>query len=74
MSDDPKKEGINQPRGKDDWGVGQMADGSINVIPPEKFAESVAERDADESAFAAMLDGDSSEEDDLSDLDDEYDF
>jgi hypothetical protein len=71
---DPKREGIDQPRGNDDWGVGQMADGTIDVIPDDKFAESVAERDADESAFNAMLEGVDLDDDDLSDLEDDYDF
>lgn len=71
---DPKREGIDQPRGKDDWGVGQMADGTIDVIPDDKFSESVAERDADESAFNAMLEGVDLDDDDLSDLEDDYDF
>ena len=71
---DPKREGIDTERADDNWGPGERADGTFNVIPADKFSESVAERDADESAFAAMLDGDSTEEDDLSDLDDEYDF
>jgi hypothetical protein len=70
---DPKRDGIDSPRADDNWGPGERADGTFNVIPPDKFAESIAERDADESAFAAMLDGGDAEiDDDLSDLDDDY--
>lgn len=73
MSTEPKKpeeiEGLTQPRGEDNWGIGEMADGTINVIPEDKLLESVAERDADESAFAAMLAG--IDLDDVSDLDDD---
>lgn len=69
---DPKREGIDTERSEDNWGPGERADGSLNTIAPEDLAASVAQRDADESAFAAMLEG--IDPDDLSDLDDEYDF
>lgn len=67
----PKREGIDTERAEDNWGPGERADGTFNMIPDDKFAESVAERDADESAFNAMLDGIDPVDDDLSDLEDE---
>lgn len=42
------------------------------MIAPEDLADSMAQRDADESAFNAMLAG--IDPDDLSDLEDECDF
>lgn len=51
-------------RENDNWGVGQKADGSINVVPPDELAARIAQRNADEEAFGGLLDeGDESDED-----------
>lgn len=57
------------PRKDDSWGIGQMSDGSINSMTLEEASIAKAERDAFETAFQRMLDGD--DPDDLSDLDNE---
>lgn len=57
-----------KPNDKDRWGVGQMDDGSINVVPPDELEARVAERDAEDAAFGDLLD---EQDDDLSDLDDD---
>lgn len=68
MTDDPKPEA--RPFEEDQWGVGQKADGEINVIPPDQVDAVMAEQDAREEALDDVLDGIEPDEDDgLSDLD-----
>jgi hypothetical protein len=47
-----------------DWAIGEMADGSINIMTVEEARVAIAERDAFERAFDALWDG--SDVDDLS--------
>ena len=57
------------PRKDDSWGIGQMSDGSILAMTPDEAAAALGQREADEEAFGAMLDGE--DIDDISDLDDD---
>lgn len=50
------KPGKDELRADDNWGVGQNADGEINVIAPEDFAAALAQRQADDEAFGALTD------------------
>lgn len=68
---DPKQP-TGRPMSEDPWGVGQNADGSINVVSPEDFPRLLAEREADEAAFSDIAD-DEGDLDDVSDLDDDED-
>lgn len=66
---DPK-DPIASSRESDNYGIGQMDDGRIDVMTPDEAAAAVGERDAYDEAFD---DEDEFEEDldDVSDLDDE---
>ena len=56
-------------RKDDNWGVGQMADGSINIMTEDEAIKARAARDAEDEAFSVeMTDEDL---DDISDLDDD---
>lgn len=57
------KDPISGARGGDDWGIGQTSDGSIDSFPPEELATRLAQRNADEQAFAGLLDDDPGEGD-----------
>lgn len=57
------KDPINSPRGGDDWGIGQQADGSINVVPPDELDARIAQRNADDEAFGALLADEDEDED-----------
>jgi hypothetical protein len=62
MATDPKKaekEEFGAPRGEDNYGVGQLDDGSIAVLTPEEYLAYVAKRNAEEE---------DEEDDDVSDL------
>jgi hypothetical protein len=39
-------------RKNDAWGVGEMADGSINIMTEEDARKAIAERDREEAALA----------------------
>jgi len=56
-------------RADDNWGVGQQADGSINVMTEEQAREAMVRRDAEDEAWSSMMDGE--DLDDISDLNDE---
>lgn len=64
---DPKNQ-ITGERG-DIYAPGQQADGSINSMTVEEALKALGQREADEEAFAQMLDGE--DLDDVDDLDDE---
>jgi hypothetical protein len=63
------KKPLSTPRGDDNWGPGQRADGSINVMTPEQARLAVAERDAYDQEFETALQPEE-ELEDISDLDD----
>jgi hypothetical protein len=42
-------------RKNDNWGVGQMADGSINIMTEEEARIARAERDAEEEVWDASM-------------------
>lgn len=50
------KDPINTEREDDKWGVGQQADGSINVMTVEEARANKIQRDAEERAFGALVD------------------
>ena len=56
-------------REDDHWGVGQQADGSIDVMTEEEARAAIARRDAEDEAWSGMMDGE--DLDDISDLNDE---
>ncbi|MBN8982600.1 MAG: Rne/Rng family ribonuclease [Rhizobiales bacterium] len=45
------KDFVSGPRGDDNWAIGQMADGSIDIMTPEEAKIRLIERDAYEKAF-----------------------
>lgn len=65
----PPKDPISSSRENDNWAPGQLADGSILAMTPDEAAAALGQREADEEAFGAMLDGE--DIDDISDLDDD---
>ena len=53
---------------EDDVGIGMLADGKLNIVPPGELAARIAARNAEE----AVEDGDPEEDlEDISDLDEE---
>ena len=61
---------LSTPRGKDSWGPGQRADGTINVMTKEQARLAIAERDAYDQEFETALQPEE-ELADISDLNDD---
>lgn len=52
MSKEPKKEPAEQgSMVTDSYGVGMLADGTLNVVTPDEYVRRVAERNAEEALF-----------------------
>ena len=49
MADTPKKEPEGSMFSNDPFGIGMLADGKLNVVPPGQLAKRIMERDADEA-------------------------
>lgn len=62
---DPK-DPIRGERDEDRWGIGERSDGSINVMTEDEALRALGQREADEEAFDAEMDG--VDQDDFSDL------
>lgn len=61
---------IDGPREDDRWGVGETADGEVDVMTVDEALKRLGQRQADEEAFDAEQDGETPGEidDDFSDL------
>lgn len=47
----PKPKAKAEEREPDTFGVGQLADGSLNIVTPTEYAKRVAERNAEEALW-----------------------
>jgi hypothetical protein len=56
----------NPLRENDHWGVGERADGSINVMTEDEARIARMKRDAEDEVFGASIEGE--DPDDISDL------
>lgn len=58
MAKKPKDQVTGAKRENDNWGMGQNAAGEIVTYTPEEAGKLLAQRNADEKAFGALLDED----------------